>query len=207
MTHFGGCVYGLDMAGTGWNWLELAGLCTPQLYSQRYSLKGFVVDLVRLAKTEGLDLTQVDESVFTVGKDTPFPMSTVELGPGVVLHYLHPARAIPYLFYHPALHEHMWRTPEARWQAWTKPPQAGDAGPEQQRVYSHPFTCDMALEALRRMPAGIRHVLIMLLLFKVTQFRDLGSMEAMKCTTHGCMERCICQLEGGKCISATRCLN
>jgi len=123
--------------------------------------------MIRLAKQAPLNLANVDEGAFTVGKDTPFPMETVELGPGVVLHYLHPATAIPYLFHHPALHEHMWRTPEARWQAWEEQAPAGDPRPEQQRVYSHPFTCDMALEALRRMPAGHRHVLIMLLLFKV----------------------------------------
>ena len=108
----------------------------------------------------------MDERAFAVGKDSPFPLETVTLAGCVQMHYVHPARAIPYLFHHPSLHEHMWTTPKAQWAPWTTKAPEGVDRPEQQRVYGHPFTCDMALEALRRMPAGLRHVFIMLLLFK-----------------------------------------
>jgi len=132
------------------------------------------VDLIRLAKEHPLNLSNVDEKAFAVGRDCPFPMAEVELAPGVRLHYLHPATAIPYLFHHPSLHAHMWRRPKARWQAWGEEAGPGVDRAEKQRVYGHPFTCDRALEALRRMPAGRRHVLIMLLLFKVILLVILG---------------------------------
>ena len=145
----------------------LAALPTPQLYAQSYSLKGFVHGLLKLARSpEGLNLVNVDEGVFKVGAECPLPMDTATLPGGVVLKYCHPARAIPFLFYHPSLHQFMWRRPEAQWTDWTPPPANGSSRPPQQRVYSHPFTCDACLEALRRLPAGVRHVLIMLLLGK-----------------------------------------
>ena len=141
---------------------------TTQLYSQSTSMKGFVDDLLKLARsTKGLDLRQVDPKVFKLGAMSPLPMDTVEVMPGVVLHYCHPAKAIPFLFYHPALHQYMWRQPAAKFADWTTPaPQGGAARAPQQRVYAHPFTCDAALEAWTRMPPGLRHVLVVLLFFK-----------------------------------------
>jgi len=124
--------------------------------------------LLELGKSHGgLNLRQVDPKVFKVGAMSPLPMDAVEVMPGVLLHYCHPARAIPFLFYHPALHEYMWKEPEAQFIDWTTDaPEGGAARAPKQRVYSHPFTCDGALEAWQRMPPGDRHILVLLLFFK-----------------------------------------
>lgn len=139
-----------------------------QLYSQATTCNALLHGILDLAiRPAGHDLTKVDRKAFKVGAASPFAMQKVELFPGVTMFYAHPARLIPYLWYHPCLHEGMWKEPqEVR---VDRKRAAGQGQGERQREYSHPFTCNRALEAhgrLQQEHPGAHNVLDMSFMFK-----------------------------------------